>query len=69
MPTLLKRNLAGALVGRVDNFLDREAPVAIVSIVTFSEDDLLRGIGFLFAKNRLNVALSRAISRALSSTI
>jgi uncharacterized protein len=58
---LLKQTLpAGARVGTVDKFQGQEAPVVIVSMATSSEDDLPRDIGFLFSKNRLNVALSRA---------
>jgi uncharacterized protein len=58
---LLKQTLpAGARVGTVDKFQGQEAPVVIISMSTSSEDDLPRDIGFLFSKNRLNVAISRA---------
>ncbi|MFZ5483844.1 MAG: TM0106 family RecB-like putative nuclease [Pseudomonadota bacterium] len=50
----------GARVGTVDKFQGQEAPVVIVSMATSSEDYLPRDIGFLFSKNRLNVAISRA---------
>ena len=58
---LLRQTLpAGARVGNVDKFQGQEAPVVIVSMATSSEDTLPRDIGFLFSKNRLNVAISRA---------
>lgn len=58
---LLKRYLpVGARVGTVDKFQGREAPVVIVSMTTSSGEDLPRDISFLFSKNRLNVAISRA---------
>ncbi|MGH7726289.1 MAG: TM0106 family RecB-like putative nuclease [Candidatus Eiseniibacteriota bacterium] len=55
---------AGAKVGTVDKFQGREAAVVFYSMVSSSGDDLPRGIEFLFMRNRLNVAVSRA--RALS---
>lgn len=58
---LLKESLpVNARVGTVDKFQGQEAPVVIVSMATSSEEDLPRDIGFLFSKNRLNVAISRA---------
>lgn len=53
---------AGTRVGTVDKFQGQEAPVVLFSMVTSSSDDLPRDIGFLFSKNRLNVAISRAKS-------
>jgi predicted RecB family nuclease len=50
----------GARVGTVDKFQGQEAAVAIVSMTTSSGDDLPRDIEFLFSRNRLNVAVSRA---------
>ena len=44
----------------MDKFQGQEAPVVIVSMATSSEETLPRDIGFLFSKNRLNVAISRA---------
>ena len=58
---LLKRVLpTGARVGTVDKIQGQEAEVLIVSMATSSEEDLPRYIEFLYSKNRLNVALSRA---------
>ena len=50
----------GARVGTVDKFQGQEAPVVLISMVTSSAEDLPRNIEFLYSKNRLNVALSRA---------
>ena len=50
----------GVLVGTVDKFQGREASVVFYSMTTSSGDDLTRGADFLFSRNRLNVAVSRA---------
>lgn len=50
----------GARVGTVDKFQGQEAELVIVSMATSSEQDLPRNIEFLYSKNRLNVAVSRA---------
>ena len=58
---LLKRTLPlGARVGTVDKFQGQEAAIVLVSMATSSGDDLPRNIDFLYSRNRLNVALSRA---------
>jgi len=58
---LLRRTLPqGARVGTVDKFQGQEAEVVIISMATSSGDDLPRHIEFLYSKNRLNVAVSRA---------
>lgn len=58
---LLRRTLPeGARVGTVDKFQGQEAPVVLVSMATSSGDDLPRNIEFLYSRNRLNVAISRA---------
>jgi predicted RecB family nuclease len=58
---LLKKTLpAGARVGTVDKFQGQEAAVVLVSMATSSGDDLPRNIEFLYSRNRLNVAISRA---------
>ena len=58
---LLKRVLPkGARVGTVDKFQGQEAEVVIVSMATSSAEYLPRNLDFLFSKNRINVAISRA---------
>ena len=49
-----------ARVGTVDKFQGQEAPIVLISMVTSSAEDLPRNIEFLYSKNRLNVAISRA---------
>lgn len=55
----------GARIGTVDKFQGQEAPVVIFSMVTSSGEDLPRDIEFLYSKNRLNVAISRAKALAI----
>jgi predicted RecB family nuclease len=63
---LLRRMLPrGARVGTIDKFQGQEAEVVIVSMTTSNGDYLPRFIEFLYSKNRLNVALSRAKCLAL----
>jgi uncharacterized protein len=57
----------GVRVGTVDRFQGQEAPVVIVSMTSSSADDAPRGMGFLYSRNRLNVAVSRA--QALSVVV
>ena len=58
---LLNKTLpAGTRVGTVDKFQGQEAPVVIVSMATSFGGDAPRGAEFLFNRNRLNVAISRA---------
>ena len=52
--------LAGVKVGTVDKFQGQQAPVVFFTMTTSTSDDMPRGPGFLFSRNRLNVALSRA---------
>jgi predicted RecB family nuclease len=61
---LRKRVQDGVRVGTVDAFQGQEAPVVVFSMATSSGDDVPRGIAFLFSRNRLNVAISRARSLA-----
>lgn len=55
----------GARVGTVDKFQGQEAEIVLISMTTSSEAELPRNIEFLFSKNRLNVAISRAKSLAI----
>jgi uncharacterized protein len=54
-----------ARVGTVDKFQGQQAEVVIVSMATSSSDFLPRYMEFLYSKNRLNVAISRARCLAL----
>ena len=58
---------AGVEVGTVDKFQGREAAVVLFSMTTSSAEFMPRDANFLFSKNRLNVAISRA--RALAYLI
>ena len=49
-----------ARVGTVDKFQGQEAAIVLNSMATSSADDLTRQIEFLYSRNRLNVAISRA---------
>jgi uncharacterized protein len=50
----------GARVGTVDKFQGQEAAAVVISMTTSSAEELPRDIEFLFSRNRLNVAISRA---------
>jgi predicted RecB family nuclease len=50
----------GVRIGTVDKFQGQEAPVVFFSMATSSGEDVPRDAGFLFSRNRLNVAISRA---------
>jgi uncharacterized protein len=63
--TLRKRLGRHARVGTVDKFQGQEAPVVFFSMATSSGEDLPRNLEFLFSRNRLNVAISRAQSLAV----
>ena len=49
-----------ARVGTVDKFQGQEAPISIYSLTTSSPERAPRGMDFLYSRNRLNVATSRA---------
>ena len=58
---LLRRTLPdGARIGTVDKFQGQQAAVVLISMATSSSEDMPRNIEFLFSRNRLNVAISRA---------
>jgi uncharacterized protein len=52
-------------VGTVDKFQGREGVVAIYSMASSSREDAPRDMSFLYSRNRLNVAISRAQCLAL----
>ena len=57
----IKRRLpTDARVGTVDKFQGQEAPISIYSMTTSSPELAPRGMDFLYSRNRLNVATSRA---------
>jgi predicted RecB family nuclease len=49
-----------ARAASVDKFQGQEAPISILSLGASTIKDAPRGIGFIFNKNRMNVAISRA---------
>jgi predicted RecB family nuclease len=55
----------GVEVGTVDKFQGREAPIVFFSMASSSGDEIPRGLEFLFSRNRLNVAISRAKALAV----
>jgi len=57
---LRTRDLVDVRVGTVDKFQGQEAAVVFYSLATSSGEDLPRNLEFLFSRNRLNVAISRA---------
>lgn len=50
----------GVAVGSVDKFQGRQAAVVLFSMATSSAANMTRSADFLFSRNRLNVAISRA---------
>ncbi len=52
-------------VGTVDKFQGREGAVAIYSMASSSREDAPRDMNFLYSRNRLNVAVSRARALAI----
>jgi RNase_H superfamily/AAA domain len=49
-----------ARIGTVDKFQGQEAPISIYSMTTSAPELAPRGLDFLYSRNRLNVATSRA---------
>src|SRR6266540_67993 len=58
--TLRDRLPDAVRVGTVDKFQGQQAPVVFYSTASSSGDEIPRGLDFLFSRNRLNVAISRA---------
>ena len=54
-----------AKVGSVDKFQGQEAPIVFLSMCTSDASESPRGLNFLFNKNRINVAISRAQTLAI----
>jgi AAA domain/RNase_H superfamily len=52
-------------VGTVDKFQGQEGAIAIYSMASSTRDDAPRDMDFLYSRNRLNVAVSRARSMAI----
>ena len=50
----------GARVGTIDLFQGQEAQIVLVSMTSSSREDIPRNLDFLFSRNRMNVAISRA---------
>jgi len=65
--TLAARGLGSVRVGTVDTFQGQEAAIVFYSMTTSSGDDVPRDLEFLFDRNRLNVAISRA--RAIAAVV
>jgi hypothetical protein len=57
---LARAGLQDVPVGTVDKFQGRQAPIVFFSMATSTGAELPRDIDFLFSRNRINVAISRA---------
>jgi uncharacterized protein len=57
---LTKRLPDGTRIGTVDKFQGQQAAVVFFSMATSSGAEIPRNVEFLFSRNRLNVAVSRA---------
>lgn len=62
---LAEAGLPGVRVGTVDKFQGQEAPVVLVSMACSAVAEAPRGAEFLLNRNRINVAVSRAMWRAV----
>jgi len=62
---MIASRIKDACVASVDKFQGRQAPIVILSMCSSDGSSSARGINFLFSKNRLNVALSRAKALAI----
>ena len=54
----------GSRVGTIDKFQGQESAISILSMTSSEQENIPRGLNFLFSANRLNVAISR--TRSLS---
>jgi uncharacterized protein len=61
---LAARGFADVPVGTVDRFQGKEAVVAILTLAASSGREAPRGLEFLLLRNRINVAISRAMQAA-----
>jgi uncharacterized protein len=61
----IKELLPDAKVASVDKFQGQEEAIVIVSMCASEANASPRGIDFLFSRNRLNVAISRARTMAI----
>lgn len=61
----LEREIPDVKIGTVDKFQGQEAPIVIVSMSASDASESARGMEFLLNKNRLNVAISRAMVLAI----
>ncbi|PZX17487.1 uncharacterized protein LX81_01210 [Palleronia aestuarii] len=64
----LQDALPDVRVGTVDKFQGQEAPVALISMTASSAEETSRGLDFLLARERLNVAISRGKALSLIFT-
>jgi uncharacterized protein len=60
-----ERGHAGVRVGTVDKFQGQQAAVVFFAMAVSRGEEVPRGVGFLFDRNRLNVAVSRAQALAV----
>jgi AAA domain/RNase_H superfamily len=57
---LTERVPSGVRIGTVDRFQGQEAQIVFFSMATSSDAEVPRNVEFLYSRNRLNVAVSRA---------
>ena len=62
---LTRAGFGNVLVGTVDKFQGRQAAVVIVSMTASAIEDIPHGMSFLLSRNRLNVAISRGMWKAI----
>lgn len=62
---LIRERIPGANVASVDKFQGRQAPIVILCMCTSDAASAPRGLDFIFSRNRMNVAISRARTLAV----